>query len=102
MKLLEQRHKDIQIRLWLGTEREDIAMEFDAENMPFRGESSNPNIAVAPRTPDEQKPKKLGPHGTELIDESFRAPAGETGTYPDSWVQNQSNSLRLFPTESCL
>ena len=80
-------------------------MDFDAENMIFRGDSSNQNIVVASssRIPGQrQRPKKLGPHGTEIIDENFRAPAGDTSVYPASWVQNQSNGLRSFPTESCL
>jgi len=105
MRLLQQRHKEIQASLWLGMEKEDIAMDFDAENMIFRGDSSNQNIVVASssRIPgQQQRPKKLGPHGTEIIDENFRAPAGDTSVYPASWVQNQSNGLRSFPTESCL
>ena len=105
MKLLERRHKEIQTSLWLGAEKEDIAMEFDAENMIFRGDASNQNVIVASssRVPgQQQRPQKLGPHGTEIIDENFRAPAGDTSVYPASWVQNQSNGLRSFPTESCL
>lgn len=105
MKLLEQRHREIQNSLWPGKEKADIAMDFDAENMIFRGDASNQNIVVASssRIPgQQQRPKKLGPHGTEIIDENFRAPAGDTSVYPASWVQNQSSSLRSFPTESCL
>ena len=104
LKLLEERRKEIQASLWLGTEKDDVAMEFDAENMPFRGDSSNQNIVVASssRIPAQPRPKKLGPHGTEIIDENFRAPAGEVSVYPESWVQNQSNGLRSYPTESCV
>jgi hypothetical protein len=45
------------------------------------------------------KAKPLGPEGTELIDETFRALPGECGVYPQRWVTHQSTMLQPQPTE---
>ena len=58
-----------------------------------------PPVEEDPEVPSEPKAKPLGPEGTELIDETFRAPPGELGVYPERWVTHQSTLLRPQPTE---
>jgi hypothetical protein len=44
----------------------------------------------------EKKTRKLGPEGTELIDED------EEFEYPAEWIEKQSQSLRAYPTKPAI
>lgn len=63
---------------------------------------ANDALQISARPPlveEAPKARPLGPEGTELIDETFRALPGEPGVYPEEWVTHQSTLLRPQPTE---
>ncbi|CAA7268838.1 unnamed protein product [Cyclocybe aegerita] len=56
---------------------------------------------VASSSGANQVAPRLGPRGTELIEESNPIPAPQaSAVYPQQWVRNQSSGLRSFPTEN--
>ncbi|KAF8970107.1 hypothetical protein BDZ97DRAFT_1914814 [Flammula alnicola] len=99
MAALLKQHQNIHVNLQAmeNTEQEDVDLEQDTSFM-FRG-----GRAVAPGQVAKQgMPRPIGPHGTEIIDESFRAGPGELGVYPRQWIAHQSTTLKSHPTEQQL
>ncbi|KAF5318464.1 hypothetical protein D9619_010644 [Psilocybe cf. subviscida] len=66
-----------------------------------KGKKQNKRPPPQP-TPTRTKPsstrRPLGPEGTELIDESFRAAPAGPSVYPQDWVAHPSNTLHAHPT----
>ena len=94
--------KDYMMRVISQEEEADMCV--DAKSLYPQTQQMQPVPSSGSRQQSGQRPR-LGPHGTELVDENFRPDYFNRngGTiYPQDWIERRSNGLQSFPTEPIL